>query len=225
MDSDSLVNRLIERVKLLARNEKDSLGQFVVVGGTVPALYALEHIPEHPLRETVDIDFAVKCPEIGRGLADKYKSLDVQSLCPEDLRDGQPGVSFLPDVELALADYREIRLDEDVVIRVAGPVAFFVLKLNRAGRSRYKRGADLYDLLLILEQFGYQEVARLFKEQSQLPPVKRAVRTLRWLFSSDTGPGFAPLFEEIGIEDDFYAQTQVMATIKGFLHAIRDLEE
>ena len=225
MDSDSSVNRLIERVKLLARSEKDSLGQFVVVGGTVPALYALEHVPEHPLRETVDIDLAVRDPETGRGLADKYKSLDVQSLCPEDTNDKKRGVSFLPDIELALADYQEVRLDEDIVVRVAGPVAFFVLKLNRAGHSRYKRGADLYDLLLILEQFGYKEVARLFAEQSELPPVKKAIRALRWLFSSDTGPGFAPLFEEMGIEDDFYVQTRVMATIKGFLHAIRDLED
>lgn len=225
MDSDSSVNRLIERVKLLARNEKDSLGQFVVVGGTVPALYARERVPEHPLRETVDIDLAVRDPETGRGLADKYKSLDVQSLCPEDLKDGRSGVSFLPDVELALADYFEVKLDEDITVRVAGPVAFFVLKLNRANRRRYKRGADLYDLLLILEQFGYKEVARLLAKQSTLPQVKKAVRALRWLFSSDTGPGFAPLFEEMGIEDDFYAQTQVMATIKGFLHAIRDLEE
>jgi hypothetical protein len=80
-------------------------------------------------------------------------------------------------------------------------------------------------LLLILEQFGYEEVARLFMEKSKLPPVKKAVRALRWLFSSDTGPGFAPLFKEMGIEDDFYAQSQVMATIKGFLHAIRNFKE
>jgi hypothetical protein len=215
----------MERIKLLARNEKDSLGQFVVVGGTVPTLYALERVPEHRPRETVDIDLAVRDPKRGRELASKYKSLDVQSLCQEDLNDGQPGVSFLPDVELALAESCEVKLDADVVIRVASPVAFFVLKLNRARRRRYKRGADLYDLLLILEQFGYEEVACMFAEKSELPPVKRAIKALRWLFSSDTGPGFAPLFEEMRIEDDFYAQAQVMAIIKGFLHAIRDLEE
>lgn len=100
-----------------------------------------------------------------------------------------------------------------------------MLKLNRARRTHYKRGSDLYDLLLITQVFGTDEIAESFKDNWHLPAVKRSLSNLRWLIGRDSGPGFASLFEEMNLEDDFYGQMKASAVLKELLHLLIELQE
>ena len=222
MDSNLGTDQLISRIKQLAASS-DSF--FVIVGGCVPALYLLDKNSSLAPRPTVDIDIATKDPGIGREIVSSHRGLDVQALCPEHLADGVPGVSFLPDVELAFEDFREIALADNLTVRVASPLAFFVLKLNRARRTRYKRGSDLYDLLLVAQVFGAGEIARAFRDNWHLPAVKRGLSNLRWLIGAETSPGFASLFEEMNLDDDFYGQMSATAVLKELLHLLIELQE
>jgi hypothetical protein len=222
LDSNLAMKQLIERIKQLAASS-DSF--FVIVGGCVPALYLLNKDTGLTPRPTVDIDIATREPGVGREIVSSHRDLDVQALCPESLADGAPGVSFLPDVELAFEDFREIALADNITVRVASPLAFFVLKLNRAKRTRYKRGSDLYDLLLVTQVFGPGEIAKSFKENWHLHAVKRSLSNLRWLIGQDSGPGFSSLFEEMNLDDDFYGQMRASVVLKELLHLLSELEE
>ncbi len=219
MGIDLLLNKHLENIKLLARNEADFLGDIVFAGGSVPQLYSLVKPTHRSVRPTQDIDIVTPDVELGRELKVKYRPLQLDVLCPASLNDGRPGVSFLPDMDIAFHDFVKIELEAGLIVKVVGPVAFFVMKLNRAAKHEFKRGSDLYDLLVVLEQYGAANLTDRFNAIRQRPEVISALRKLAKLLADEGAAGYKALFNEMDIMPA--QETWVIARFDQFFDELR----
>jgi hypothetical protein len=219
LDTELLLDRHLENMKLLARNEADLLGDLVFAGGSVPQLYSLVKPTHRSVRPTQDIDVVTPDAELGRELKVKYRPLQLDVLCPDSLDDGRSGVSFLPDIDIAFHDFLRIELEAGLTVKVVGPVAFFVMKLRRAASYEFKRGSDLYDLLVVLEQYGAANLADRFSALRQRPEVISTVSKLAKLLADEGAAGYNALFNEMNIMPA--QETWVIARFDQFFDELR----
>ncbi len=219
MDTNPLLAAHLEIIKELARKEANQLGDIVFAGGSVPLLYSLARRSNRAARPTEDIDLAMKNPVVGRELKARNAPVQLDILCPESLADGITGVSFLPDIDIAFVDYILVELEPGLAVKVAGPVALFVLKLNRSAKRNFKRGSDLYDLLVVLEQFGAEELAARFAGMAYRPEVKRCVESLARLLDDESSVGYHALFSEMNLPRQ--QETWVIARFDQFFASLK----
>jgi len=219
LDTSSLLSEHLDKLRELARRESDLLADIVFAGGSVPQLYSLIRPSRSCPRPTVDIDLAVPDPELGREVRARNPSLPLDILCSDSLNDGRPGVSFLPSVEIAFHDYMEIELEPGLVAKAAGQVAFFVMKVSRAARQEFKRGSDLYDLLVVLEQFGADQLADRFNAVKHRPEVAQCVKAMFALLADGSARGYDALFRDMNLPST--QEPWIVARFDQFLYELR----